>query len=85
MFEAIGSGQPVHFWTGWNKEAFEALAQLVEEGRIQRRYTGPLPYYYEGRGLSLPVIHDIDGIAEGGWLPIGFSITPAGEAELEAA
>lgn len=85
VFEAVGGGQPVYFWSGWNKETFEALAQLVEEGRIQRRYTGPLPYYYEGRALSLPVIHDIDGIAAGGWLPIGFTITPAGEAELEAA
>lgn len=85
VFEAVLGCQPVYFWSGWNKEAFEALAQLVEEGRVERRYTGPLPYYYEGRGLTLPVIHDIDGIAGGRWLPISFTITSAGEAELEAA
>lgn len=84
VFEIDGQ-PPVYFWSGWSKKTFDALSELVQEGCVQRNYTGPLPYYYDGRGLSLPIIHDIDGMASGGWLPIGFTITAAGKAVLEAA
>ena len=48
VFEAVGGGQPVYFWSGWNKETFEALAQLVERGASRGGIRVPCPIIMRG-------------------------------------
>ncbi|OHQ92727.1 MULTISPECIES: pathogenicity island protein [Staphylococcus] len=61
------------FWYGWNKQAFDVVSELVNEGLIDMKICEPVIYMVDGKELNLPVLksYDIDTYH---WLPITFSV-----------
>ncbi|MCN0156676.1 pathogenicity island protein [Staphylococcus epidermidis] len=61
------------FWYGWNKQAFDVVSELVNEGLIDMKICELVIYMVDGKELNLPVLksYDIDTYH---WLPITFSV-----------
>ncbi len=46
----------VVFWTGWNKEAYRLINELIRENRIHREPCQPLVYLIDGKSLTFPIV-----------------------------
>lgn len=55
---AYTSGQHpnVVFWIGWNQEAFDVIAELKKDRRIEMDICEPIVYMVDGKGLDLPIV-----------------------------
>ena len=42
----------VVFWTGWKKEAYDMLGELISEGKAHRKPTPFLTYLIDGKHCS---------------------------------
>lgn len=51
-----GQHQNVIFWMGWNRSAFNILADLKHDGLISMEICEPLVYLVDGKSLTLPVM-----------------------------
>lgn len=68
-----GENKNVIFWTGWNKKAFDVLAELKREGYIVMNVSTSYIYVIDGKGLDLPVLNKLSDAKHDCWLPITFS------------
>lgn len=46
----------VVFWTGWKKEAYDMLGELISEGKAHRKPTPLFTYLIDGKTLLLPQV-----------------------------
>ena len=67
------SNSHVVFWCGWNKQAFEILAELMREKEIERVPCDSIIYLIDGKGLKYPVLNDISDVRTIHWLPCLFN------------
>ncbi|HDA7915243.1 TPA: pathogenicity island protein [Staphylococcus aureus] len=73
---AYTSGQHpnVVFWIGWNQKAFDVIAELKKDGRIEMDICEPIVYMVDGKGLDLPIVRS-KNIKTDHWLPVTFTIS----------
>nr|AET14338.1 hypothetical protein [Staphylococcus aureus] len=73
---AYTSGQHpnVVFWIGWNQEAFDVIAELKKDRRIEMDICEPIVYMVDGKGLDLPIVKS-KNIKTDHWLPVTFTIS----------
>ncbi|MBF2170460.1 pathogenicity island protein [Staphylococcus epidermidis] len=62
------------FWYGWNKQAFDVVSGLVNDGMIEMIRCESMIYIVDGKGLSFPVLKS-DDVETYHWLPVTFSLT----------
>lgn len=70
-----GQNQNVIFWTGWNEQAFNIVAELKREGHIELEACPLFIYLTDGKCLSLPVMQKASDAKHDCWLPITFSVS----------
>lgn len=63
----------VVFWSGWNRQAFEILADLMKEKQIEREPCKLIVYIIDGKGLNYPVLKRANNINNNHWLPCVFN------------
>lgn len=68
-----GQHQNVIFWIGWNKKAFNILAELKRDGLISMEICESLVYMVDGKSLTLPVITKPSDANNDCWLPVTFN------------
>lgn len=63
----------VVFWTGWNKKAFDILAELIRENRIEREPCNFIVYLIDGKILNYPILNKAPkNLKNIYWLPCVF-------------
>ncbi|HEH0386984.1 TPA: pathogenicity island protein [Staphylococcus aureus] len=62
------------FWIGWNQEAFDVIAELKKDRRIEMDICEPIVYMVDGKGLDLPIVRS-KNIKTDHWLPVTFTIS----------
>lgn len=62
------------YWYGWNKQAFNVVNELVNDGVIEMNTCEPIIYIVDGKGLSFPILKS-ENVETYHWLPIVFSIS----------
>lgn len=62
------------FWYGWNKQAFDVVSGLVNEGVIEMSRCESMVYIVDGKGLNFPILKS-DEVETYHWLPVTFTIT----------
>lgn len=70
-----GEQQNVIFWIGWNKQAFNIIAELKRDGHIAMNICEPFVYLVDGKSLSLPILRKPSDAKHECWLPVTFSKT----------
>lgn len=71
--EAYSDSSPhVVFWSGWNKQTFEIISELLREKRIERTPCTVLVYLIDGKGMTYPVLSDVSDLRSVHWLPCVF-------------
>lgn len=70
-----GAHQNVIFWTGWNEQAFNVVAELKKDGYIEIEPCPLLIYLTDGKCLNLPVMQKVSDAKHDCWLPITFSVS----------
>ncbi|HDH4130934.1 TPA: pathogenicity island protein [Staphylococcus aureus] len=68
-----GEHHNVIFWSGWNKQAFNIIAELRTDGHIVMNICELIIYMVDGKYLSLPVLRKPSDAKNECWLPITFS------------
>ncbi|PHK48784.1 pathogenicity island protein [Staphylococcus edaphicus] len=68
-----GQHQNVIFWMGWNRNAFNILAELKHDGLISMEVCEPLVYLVDGKSLTLPVMTKPSDAKNDCWLPVTFN------------
>lgn len=63
----------VIFWSGWNQNAFNIIAELKRDGFIEMDVCPPIIYLVDGKGLDLPIVKS-KYIKTDHWLPVAFNI-----------
>ena len=62
------------FWSGWNKQAFELIHELMKFRQIERVPCEPLVYLIDGKSLTYPVVTSkIKSLKKIHWLPCVFN------------
>ncbi|HBY82425.1 pathogenicity island protein [Staphylococcus sp.] len=61
------------FWYGWNKQAFDAVSELVKDGVIEMSKCESMIYIVDGKGLNFPILKT-DDVVTYHWLPVAFNI-----------
>ncbi|MGJ1067668.1 pathogenicity island protein [Staphylococcus warneri] len=61
------------FWYGWNKQAFDVVSDLVNDGVIEMKKCESFIYMVDGKGLNFPVLKS-DNVDTYHWLPVTFNI-----------
>ncbi|MCI2789739.1 MULTISPECIES: pathogenicity island protein [Staphylococcus] len=62
------------FWYGWNKQAFDVVSGLVNDGVIEMSRCESIIYIVDGKGLNFPILKS-DDVETYHWLPVTFSLT----------
>ena len=62
------------FWYGWNKQAFDVVSELVNEGVIEMSRCESMIYVVDGKGLNFPILKS-DEVETYHWLLVTFTIT----------
>lgn len=70
-----GEHHNVIFWIGWNKQAFNIIAELKRDGHIAMNICEPFVYLVDGKSLSLPILRKPSDAKRECWLPVTFSKT----------
>lgn len=69
------ANEHVVFWAGWNEEATELIACLINSGKLERIPCQPFRYLLDGKALNYPVLKgDPDKIRTPHWLPCVFKV-----------
>ena len=71
----------VVFWTGWQQEAYDMLAELISEGKVHRKPTPFLTYLIDGKTLLLPQVKRGTQYKTAHWLPAVFCKGPSGSRD----
>ena len=66
----------VVFWTGWKKEAYDMLGELISEGKVHRKPTPLFTYLIDGKTLLLPQVRRGTQYKTDHWLPAVFCKGP---------
>lgn len=61
------------FWYGWNKQAFDVVSELVNDGVIEMKQCESIIYMVDGKGLNFPILKS-DNVDTYHWLPVTFAI-----------
>ncbi|MCC8025658.1 MAG: hypothetical protein LIP16_10210 [Clostridium sp.] len=62
----------VVFWSDWNAEAFDLMAELLHEGVVHREPAHPLRYLLDGAALTLPKVRRAVQYKTDHWAPVVF-------------
>ncbi|OFN98357.1 pathogenicity island protein [Staphylococcus sp. HMSC077B09] len=62
------------FWYGWNKQAFDVVSELVNDGVIEMSKCESMIYLVDGKSLKLPILNKLSDAKELCWLPVSFKI-----------
>lgn len=71
---ATASEKCIHviFWSGWKREAFDMMGELIQEGKIHREPTSFLTYLLDGATQDLPMVKCNKQYKTDHWLPTVF-------------
>ena len=61
------------FWYGWNKQAFDVVSELVNDGVIKISKCESMIYIVDGKSLNFPILKS-DYVKTYHWLPVTFAI-----------
>ncbi|EZY59614.1 hypothetical protein V061_02761 [Staphylococcus aureus R0353] len=61
------------YWYGWNKQAFNLVSDLVNDGVIEMNICESIIYIVDGKGLNFPILKS-DDVDTYHWLPVAFNI-----------
>ncbi|MGE8023024.1 pathogenicity island protein [Staphylococcus pasteuri] len=62
------------FWYGWNKQAFDVVSELVNDGVVEMSRCESMIYFVDGKGLNFPISKS-DDLETYHWQPVSFSLT----------
>ncbi len=62
----------VVFWSGWNKDTFDMMGELIHEGLVHREPTSALTYLIDGASMCFPVVKQKVDYKTDHWLPTVF-------------
>jgi hypothetical protein len=63
-------------WVDLTEEASMAMAQLIQEDRIDLRATDVLTYAIDGHLLDLPIAHEVRDYDTPHWMPATLDLLP---------
>lgn len=69
------------FWTGWNQEAYDIMAELLKEGKIHREPVTQFIYFIDGKVLQMPIVKHNRQYKTDHWLPTAFCKGPERQQE----
>ncbi|MFD1126272.1 hypothetical protein ACFQ22_13065 [Lentilactobacillus raoultii] len=61
------------FWSGWNQEAVNQIAELIHKQMVEMRQVSPSIYFTDGVVLNIPVASKQRFYKHPHWLPVGFT------------
>lgn len=76
LLSCSGQCDNVILWSGWTKDAFLIISDLLESGLIHRELCRTLLYMIDGKMLSLPVVKRFVKYKTPHWLPTVFIAGP---------
>lgn len=62
----------VVFWSGWNKDTFDMMGELIHEGLIHREPISTLTYLIDGAAMNFPIVKRNTDYKTDHWLPTVF-------------
>ncbi|GKT26747.1 hypothetical protein [Acidovorax sp. SUPP3334] len=62
------------YWSGLSDEAYEAIAELLNEKRVFHNASTPQQYLRAGGGLTIPIVKSNKITKELRWLPVVLSV-----------
>lgn len=62
----------VVFWSDWNAEAFDLMAELLHEGVVHREPAHPLRYLVDGCAMTMPIVKRAIQYKTDHWCPAVF-------------
>ncbi|CAC9263961.1 TPA: pathogenicity island protein [Staphylococcus aureus] len=62
------------YWYGWNKQAFNLVSDLMNDGVIEMNICESIIYIVDGKGLNFPILKS-DDVDTYHWLPVTFTIS----------